>query len=114
MPLSGLVRAFKGTTSLCKLLEKRDYRNAVGDQCQIGPAGLILHDSLELCLVELEHLLEEGHALLGPDLVDPDEVVGRGQLEVLALLVHLVRDLAGRQVGAVEALTEREREKRYY
>ena len=60
-------------------------------------------NSLVLGLVVLQHLLQQVDPLLCPDLIDPDEILGRGQLEVLPLLVHLVRDLARGQLGAVEA-----------
>ena len=55
-----------------------------------------------LCVVVFEAVLEEADALLGPDLVDADEVLGGRELEVLTLLVHLVGDLAGRQLAAME------------
>ena len=55
-----------------------------------------------LCVVVFEAVLEEVDALLGPDLVDADEVLGGRELEVLPLLVHLVGDLARGQLAAVE------------
>ena len=65
--------------------------------------------SLQLRLVVLEHLLQEVDALLGPDLVHPDEVLGRGQLQVLPLLVQLVRDLTGRDLRAVQPCKTKKR-----
>ena len=67
--------------------------------------------SLQLRLVVLEHLLQEVDALLGPDLVHPDEVLGRGQLQVLPLLVQLVGDLARRDLGAVKPCKKRQKER---
>ena len=66
-------------------------------------------DLLQLRLVVLEHLLEEVDALLRPDLVHPHEVLGRGELQVLPLLVQLVRDLAGRDLGAVQTCSRNRR-----
>ncbi len=55
-----------------------------------------------LGLVVLEKVLEEVDALLRPDLVDLDEVVGCRQLKVLALFLHLVGDLSGREFRSVK------------
>ncbi len=60
--------------------------------------------------VVLEHLLEQIDALLGLDLVDLDKIVGRGQLEVLAFLIHLVGDLARGQLRTMQALRTDKRE----
>ena len=64
---------------------------------------------LQLRLVVLEHLLQEVDALLRPDLVHPDEVLGRRQLQVLPLLVQLVGDLARRDLRAVEPCKKRQK-----
>ncbi len=55
-----------------------------------------------LCFVVLEKVLKKVDAFLRSDLVDLDEVVGRRQLQVLSLLLHLVRDLAGGELGSVK------------
>ncbi len=55
-----------------------------------------------LCFVVLEKVLKKVDAFLRSDLVDLDEVVGRRQLQVLSLLLHLVRDLTGGEFGSVK------------
>ena len=60
-------------------------------------------------LVIFEKVLEEVHAFLRTDFVDLDEVVGRGQLQVLPLLLHLLRDLAGGEFGSVKTCNEQSR-----
>ena len=85
---------------------------AIDHNMEEGATVLLYKHSLQLRLVVLEHLLQEVDALLRPDLVHPDEVLGRGQLQVLPLLVQLVRDLAGRDLGAVQPCkTKRQKEK---
>ena len=60
------------------------------------------HDVPVLGLVVLEEVLEEVDALLRPHLVDLDEVVGRRQLKVLPLFLHLVGNLSGREFRSVK------------
>lgn len=47
-------------------------------------------------------MVEQIDPLLGPDFVDAEEVFGHGELQVLALLVHFLRDLAGGQLRSME------------
>ena len=53
-----------------------------------------------LRFVVVHEVLQQLHSLLGLDLVHLDHVVGDGYLQVLPLLVHLLRDLAGGELAA--------------
>jgi hypothetical protein len=48
----------------------------------------------------VEQVLEQLRPLLGLDLVDLDEIVGGGDLQVLPLLLQILGDLAGGQLAA--------------
>jgi hypothetical protein len=48
----------------------------------------------------VEEVLEQLRPLLGLDLVDLDEIVGGGDLQVLPLLLQILGDLAGGQFAA--------------
>ncbi len=58
-----------------------------------------LSTSPGLSFVVVHHVLQELNPLFCLDLVDLDHVVSDCDLQVLPLLIHLLRDLAGRELA---------------